>query len=203
MSEDRKRRKVYLVDADAPFVVPRSTSWYSQQRTTPPSTSTAQPAAQPLTDTADTEDDDAAGTADQQDIATAPGAGDGVLPNLGEEPRVGSESGSTSDTSDDEESLFGDAGSEIGCGTDHAGEGGGHTACGPVPRFSDTELLAQCVLDFGERTLPCSSTTMAQAIVLIMSFFVAHGLTWSAIDDLLKLVNALFGNKQSGLPRSK
>ncbi|XP_049516681.1 uncharacterized protein LOC125942543 isoform X1 [Dermacentor silvarum] len=36
-----------------------------------------------------------------------------------------------------------------------------------------------------------------------MSFIAAHGLPWSAVDDLLKLVDALFGFQRSGLPQSK
>lgn len=78
-----------------------------------------------------------------------------------------------------------------------------HTTSIRVPQFHDTELLAQCVRHFGNKTLPSSSTTLAEAVVLIMAFVVAHGLTWSAVHDLLKLVDALFGHRPSGLPRSK
>ncbi|KAL3171890.1 hypothetical protein MRX96_013469 [Rhipicephalus microplus] len=72
-----------------------------------------------------------------------------------------------------------------------------------VPSFDESELLARCVADFGTKTLPGSATTIAVAIVLIMSFIAAHGLSWSAVDDLLKLVEALFGFEKCGLPQSK
>lgn len=73
----------------------------------------------------------------------------------------------------------------------------------PVPAFDETELLAGCVADFGSKTLPGSKTTIAAAVVLIMSFVVAHGLPWTAVNDLLKLVDALFGFENCGLPTTK
>ncbi|XP_075735380.1 uncharacterized protein LOC142776150 [Rhipicephalus microplus] len=72
-----------------------------------------------------------------------------------------------------------------------------------VPSFDESELLARCIADFGTKTLPGSATTIAVAIVLIMSFIAAHGLSWSDVDDLLKLVEALFGFEKCGLPQSK
>ncbi|KAH7940608.1 hypothetical protein HPB49_002477 [Dermacentor silvarum] len=72
-----------------------------------------------------------------------------------------------------------------------------------IPPFDDSQLLAKCIADFGTKTLPGSTTTIAVAIVLIMSFIAAHGLPWSAVDDLLKLVDALFGFQRCGLPQSK
>lgn len=211
--KERKRRKLYLVDADAPFVVPRSTLWYNKQRPITPSTS----AAQPLTDALP---DDAADTADtancdenrQRGIGVAASSADtddSALAYLSDAqpPRTTSEAGITSDDLfDDEQTEFVDAVSESGCSgedSDHTDEERSDPANGPVPQFHDTELLAQCVRHFGNKTLPSSSTTLAEAVVLIMAFVVAHGLTWSAVDDLLKLVDALFGHRPSGLPRSK
>lgn len=72
-----------------------------------------------------------------------------------------------------------------------------------VPSFDESQLLAKCIADFGTKTLPGSATTIAVAVVLIMSFIAAHGLPWSAVDDLLKLVEALLGSQGSGLPQSK
>ncbi|KAL1445244.1 hypothetical protein MTO96_045129 [Rhipicephalus appendiculatus] len=72
-----------------------------------------------------------------------------------------------------------------------------------VPSFDESQLLARCIADFGTKTLPGSATTIAVAVVLIMSFIAAHGLPWSAVDDLLKLVEALFGFQKCGLPQSK
>ncbi|KAH7974577.1 hypothetical protein HPB49_017064 [Dermacentor silvarum] len=211
--KERKRRKLYLVDSDAPFVVPSSTLWYNKQRPITPSTS----AAQPLTDALP---DDAADTADtancdenrQRGIGVAASnadTDDSALAYLSDAqpPRTTSEAGITSDDLfDDEQTEFVDAVSESGCSgedSDHTDEERSDPANGPVPQFHDTELLAQCVRHFGNKTLPSSSTTLAEAVVLIMAFVVAHGLTWSAVDDLLKLVDALFGHRPSGLPRSK
>ncbi|KAL1439217.1 hypothetical protein MTO96_001312 [Rhipicephalus appendiculatus] len=175
-----------------------------------PSTSTAQPST-------DSPSDDAAGNSDtaeldadtqQETSAGASSAGDDDgLPHHFDAADAVSESGDgIGDSLADAQSLFLDAHSETACSSedsDCADEAESVSASEPVPHFDDTELLARCIRDFGQKTLPCSSTTLAEAILLIMSFVVAHGLTWSAVDDLLKLVNALLGHQQSGLPRSK
>ncbi|KAG0410920.1 hypothetical protein HPB47_011984 [Ixodes persulcatus] len=55
------------------------------------------------------------------------------------------------------------------------------------------ELLTLCFEEFGERTLPHSTTTKAGAIAMIMAYAVSERSTWSGLDKLLKLVNDLFG----------
>ncbi|XP_064464144.1 uncharacterized protein LOC135375344 [Ornithodoros turicata] len=70
-----------------------------------------------------------------------------------------------------------------------------------LPAFEEAELLAGCLREFGDETLPNSPTTKAEAIAMIMSFAVGHSLTWTCIEDLLKLVNLLFGSDV--LPRTK
>ncbi|XP_077533532.1 uncharacterized protein LOC144145692 [Haemaphysalis longicornis] len=74
----------------------------------------------------------------------------------------------------------------------------------PLPSFFDSaSAFATCLDEYGNDTLPSSTTTKAMAIVLIMAFVVAHNLPWTALDDLLRLIDALFGSKQALLPTSK
>nr|XP_054931071.1 uncharacterized protein LOC126538922 isoform X2 [Dermacentor andersoni] len=54
---------------------------------------------------------------------------------------------------------------------------------------------------FSEETLPGSQVTKAGAIAAVMAYAIAHGLTWTALGDLSKLINFLFG--ASVLPRSE
>ncbi|XP_064462215.1 uncharacterized protein LOC135372635 [Ornithodoros turicata] len=42
-------------------------------------------------------------------------------------------------------------------------------------------------------TLPGTQTTVAAAIIMIMAFVVGHGLSWVALQDLLTIINTLFG----------
>ncbi|KAH7959015.1 hypothetical protein HPB49_007324 [Dermacentor silvarum] len=66
----------------------------------------------------------------------------------------------------------------------------------------DETVFAACLHEYGEETLPNSTTTKGAAILLIMAFVVAHGLPWTALEDLLRLINALFGQRQRVLPTS-
>lgn len=50
-------------------------------------------------------------------------------------------------------------------------------------------------------TLPHQATTQAQALLLVLAYVVSAGLSWTQIDGLLKLINALFG--ETVLPNSK
>ncbi|XP_050034498.1 uncharacterized protein [Dermacentor andersoni] len=54
---------------------------------------------------------------------------------------------------------------------------------------------------FSVETLPGSQVTKAGAIAAVMAYAIAHGLTWTALGDLSKLINFLFG--ASVLPRSE
>lgn len=73
-----------------------------------------------------------------------------------------------------------------------------------LPSFFDSaNAFAACLDEYGDETLPNSTTTKAMAIVLIMAFVVAHNLPWTALDDLLRLIDALFGSKRGLLPTSK
>ncbi|KAL1429301.1 hypothetical protein MTO96_016458 [Rhipicephalus appendiculatus] len=111
----------------------------------------------------------------------------------------------------DESHLDSDSEGDTGCFRDQDASSGTEGDSGDdlpgdrtsVPSFDESQLLAKCIADFGTKTLPGSATTIAVAVVLIMSFIAAHGLPWSAVDDLLKLVEALFGFQGCGLPQSK
>lgn len=66
----------------------------------------------------------------------------------------------------------------------------------PLSSFFDSaSAFATCLDEYGDETLPSLTTTKAMAIVLIMAFVVAHNLPWTALDDLLRLIDALFGSK--------
>ncbi|KAK8755765.1 hypothetical protein V5799_001709 [Amblyomma americanum] len=66
----------------------------------------------------------------------------------------------------------------------------------------ECEFLASDFVELEAATLPGSTTTKAAAIVMIMAFVGTHGLTWEALNDLLRLIDGLFGFKGVH-PRSK
>lgn len=61
-----------------------------------------------------------------------------------------------------------------------------------MPNVEDPELIS-FLQAFANETLPNLRTTKAQAFLLVLSFIVAAGLSWSQVDGLLNLINALFG----------
>ncbi|KAH9379524.1 hypothetical protein HPB48_005756 [Haemaphysalis longicornis] len=67
--------------------------------------------------------------------------------------------------------------------------------------LDEAELLATDFAYLGEDTLPGSTTTKAEAVAMIMAFVITHNLTWVALGDRRRLVNALFGFK--GISRSQ
>ncbi|KAM7282781.1 uncharacterized protein ISCGN_000022 [Ixodes scapularis] len=71
----------------------------------------------------------------------------------------------------------------------------------PVPQPLLEHLLSSCFNQFGTETLPHSTTTKAGAIAMIMAHVVSQGMTWSGLDSLLVLINALFGRQV--VPQSK
>ncbi|KAH7978389.1 hypothetical protein HPB49_005439 [Dermacentor silvarum] len=163
-------------------------------------------AAHPLTDALPGDAEDTADTANcdenrQRGIGEAASSADTDDSGLAhfsdaQPPRTIIEAVITSDDLfDDEQSQFVDAVSESGCSSEdsnHADEERSDPANGPVPQFNDTELLAQCVRHFGNKTLPSSSTALAEAVVLIMAFVVAHGLTWDLLIVIFHIVYAFF-----------
>lgn len=65
----------------------------------------------------------------------------------------------------------------------------------------EADLLSRAFRDIGDDTLPNSPTKKSEALAMIMTFITAHNLPWTAVDDLLSMVNALFGASEV-LPRS-
>ncbi|XP_064463261.1 uncharacterized protein LOC135378385 [Ornithodoros turicata] len=62
-------------------------------------------------------------------------------------------------------------------------------------------VASSLVSEFEGATLPNGTVTKAAALALIMSFITSHGLTWDALDNLLRIINVLFGSDV--LPRTK
>lgn len=80
----------------------------------------------------------------------------------------------------------------------------GDSSCEGAPRLVDeAELIASSFAQFGNSTLPNSTTSKTAAVCMITAFVVSHGLTWTALGDVLALINALFGFRQDVLPHSK
>ncbi|KAL3225378.1 hypothetical protein MRX96_025809 [Rhipicephalus microplus] len=72
------------------------------------------------------------------------------------------------------------------------------------PTFLDeSELLAEDFAHLESQNLPGSTTTKAAAVIMIMAFVITHGLSWVALDDLLSLIDGLFGFGGNTLPRTK
>ncbi|XP_064467816.1 uncharacterized protein LOC135385485 [Ornithodoros turicata] len=55
--------------------------------------------------------------------------------------------------------------------------------------------------DYGDEKLPYQNTTVLQGLLLILTYVVSAGLSWSQVDLLLKLINALLG--KDVFPNSK
>lgn len=68
--------------------------------------------------------------------------------------------------------------------------------------LNQTEALSELFREFGNETLPNSTTLKSEALVMVMAYIVSHNLSWTAADDLLKLINALLGFSDA-IPRSK
>lgn len=73
----------------------------------------------------------------------------------------------------------------------------------PVPLADAHEALKAALDEYGDETLPGSTTKEAAAIIMILAFAAAHGLPWDTVNGLLRLTNALFGFRGNILPRSK
>lgn len=69
--------------------------------------------------------------------------------------------------------------------------------------MSEEDFLAAGLRQFGSETLPHSTTTKAEALAMMMSFLSANGLSWKALDDLLKMSNTFFAPVSDVFPRSK
>lgn len=72
---------------------------------------------------------------------------------------------------------------------------------GANEEHNSSETMYSLLSSFQNEMLPNGDVSKAAALVLIMSFVTAHGIPWSALDDLLHIMNILFGSEV--LPRSK
>ncbi|XP_064467860.1 uncharacterized protein LOC135378698 [Ornithodoros turicata] len=59
---------------------------------------------------------------------------------------------------------------------------------------TDDNLHEDLNSELSNSTLPGSQTTVAAAIVMVMAFVVGHGLSWIALQDLLTMINSMFGS---------
>ncbi|XP_064461608.1 uncharacterized protein LOC135385475 [Ornithodoros turicata] len=59
----------------------------------------------------------------------------------------------------------------------------------------DDRDITNFLKEYSEVTLPNQTTTKAQALLLILMYAVTAGLSWTHVDGLLKLINALLGSK--------
>ncbi|KAH9371762.1 hypothetical protein HPB48_022557 [Haemaphysalis longicornis] len=183
---EKKRQKVYL-NTDEPFVVPLSTRWYNDKRlSTGGISATPNSVPDPHLGIAQEQPRNSFSTADE--LLNSVDCSDPACCALEAEYVDNASDASNSGATADEESESDDDASS----QDDA-----------APFFDEIETLSDWFSNFGTQTLTGSGTTVAAAIVSIMAFVVAHGLTRNAVDDLLKLIDALFGAKKTGLPRHK
>ncbi|KAL1472844.1 hypothetical protein MTO96_039062 [Rhipicephalus appendiculatus] len=183
MSQNRpiKRRKVYL-DRDQLFEVPAS-SFYKRIKDHAAATSGG--ASGSSTSRCDGDDDSVDATAPSTVHSDDDGDRVASDSSLQSDDQCSSDR-STFSTSDD-----GEENSDEYCSCeDDDREDTPEDEHGFLPQISGFSL----------ETLPGSQVTKAGAVAAVMAYAVAHGLTWTALGDLSKLINFLFG--ANVLPRS-
>ncbi|KAL1480323.1 hypothetical protein MTO96_051129 [Rhipicephalus appendiculatus] len=186
MAQPTKRRKLYL-ERDGYFDVPQSARRRHDKAHANAVGSTAQ-TAQAVTGAAPGNAVPASSVCDASD--------DGNVDDVcAEEYSDHDCSGSSQRDSDEAATPDGDESctSDYDCSDDN-----GHDSTGP---FNNDEALPAWFTKRGHETLANSNLTKAGALVSVISFAVSHGLTWSALGDLTKLINLLLG--ADALPRSK
>lgn len=94
-----------------------------------------------------------------------------------------------------------DQGDGINMRLDHDSHASDSVSDAPV--YDEAQCLADSFAEYGNSTLPHSTTTKAEAVALIMAFLTSENMPWTALDKLLHLVNTLFGAGSDVLPRSK
>ncbi|XP_064456969.1 uncharacterized protein LOC135367607 [Ornithodoros turicata] len=100
------------------------------------------------------------------------------------------------DDSDDTPEVYFDSGASVSSDTDEEAITNGDEDSND----SDNEFHA-FLGAYSRETLPHQETTKGQAMLLILIYVVSAGLSWTQVDGLLRLINALFGTDV--LPRSK
>ncbi|KAG0434150.1 hypothetical protein HPB47_019318 [Ixodes persulcatus] len=199
MEDDgRPNRRKRYIEKGAEYVVPKSTLHY--QKTARMSTSAPSPASSPNLSPELTRRSTSSPDTPQQGTP----ASDGELTASDEEQQWGGEDVHL--LSDFEGSMSEDNNpSEDGPFTS---EDDTFASEGRCPRdfvsvTTEDELMEKCFAQFGTSTLPHSSTTTACAVAMLMSLVHAHNFTWTALDDILKVVNKMFGQEEDVLPGTK
>ncbi|XP_077512339.1 uncharacterized protein LOC144123367 [Amblyomma americanum] len=191
----KKRRKRYFYK-DEPFVVPKTTLYRRQQEVR----LRAQHCA---SSTSAANDGDVNGGGVVGDLLNLPSGEQPAAEQAAQpaSPTLSAHDEQAGGTSyDDDEDLFQTD------DFDRLGETPQDSSSMPGETENDDgerEFLASDFVELEAAVIPGSTTTKAAAIIMIMAFVVTHGLTWEALNDLLRLIDGLFGFKGDVLPRSK
>ncbi|KAL1443531.1 hypothetical protein MTO96_045974 [Rhipicephalus appendiculatus] len=228
MSQDspRNARKRYL-DRDEPSMLPRSTAFWKKQRErsrprdpgsqdagvsadAQASSGDPSPSTSELALTADGVDDALShgsnADLDPEDVRSPQADGHFDDDNLGDHAKA--DDGACAESAE-ETQLHDPSVDDIFSDCSDRFESDGETEAGNEseearPTFlNESELLAADFALLDSQTLPGSTTSKAAAIVMIMAFVITHGLSLVALDDLLSLIDGLFGFKGNTLPRTK
>lgn len=186
-SPARARRKRYL-DRDSYFYVPASTSWKREKDFEASALSATASNVEPASDAQVVSQEHS-----ESDVGPSNASNEGGAADVDAAP-------STSQAENDQLIDEGDHDSEY-CGSEYSYDSDDESDSGFLDVSDEDGMLHSRFAQFDDQKLPNSQVTRSGAIAAIMSFAVAHGLTWSALGDLAKLVNFLFGTDV--LPKSK
>ncbi|KAM7291259.1 hypothetical protein ISCGN_027832 [Ixodes scapularis] len=73
----------------------------------------------------------------------------------------------------------------------------------PAPPYDEASLLSDCFAQYGDSTMPHSTTTKTEMIAMIMAFLASFNLPWTALEFLLLMLNKSYGPGSDVLPKSK
>ncbi|KAG0443816.1 hypothetical protein HPB47_014494 [Ixodes persulcatus] len=63
----------------------------------------------------------------------------------------------------------------------------------PAPPYDEASLLSDCFAQYGDSTMPHSTTTKTEMIAMIMAFLASFNLPWTALEFLLLMLNKSYG----------
>ncbi|XP_077486684.1 uncharacterized protein LOC144097969 [Amblyomma americanum] len=191
----KKRRKRYFYK-DEPFVVPKTTLYRRQQEVR----LRAQHCA---SSTSAANDGDVNGGGVVGDLLNLPSGEQPAAEQAAQpaSPTLSAHDEQAGGTShDDDEDLFQtDDFDRLGETPEDSSSTSGETENDDGER----EFLASDFVELEAAVIPGSTTTKAAAIIMIMAFVVTHGLTWEALNDLLRLIDDLKEQMKSLLAKSK
>lgn len=180
----RKRQKKKYLAPNEPFIVPPSTVHYRNAlESVPPANDERQDGANQNACCSD----DATATAVSAATADAPEA---AVPRS---PHELDEALESEDDSYSTDQVCSEIDELLDSLSDNAPDGSSRPAA--------ADSLKGCLEQFEHETLPGSSTRTSEAMAMIMTFISTNGLSWSALDDLVRIINALFG--KNVLPGTK